>query len=264
MSAGKLKVLVVEDELPARERLISMLQKFDDFGEIQEATNGEEALAKLPDYKPDVVFLDIQMPGIGGIDLARELMAEDEPPLVIFVTAYDKYAIEAFEVNAIDYLLKPANKERLETTVARIREIMKTNENKGQFIDDLSVALNKLLQKSDEEKVARLTLYHEESGNRIVVEPQEIWWIFAKGDKTYARTEKAEYRIFETLSNLTKRLSPDLFIRSHKAYIVNIKQIQEVIPWFSGTYNLKMKDGETELPLSRSFVAQFKEKVGWT
>lgn len=264
MSTPKLKVMVVEDELPARERLISMLKKFEEFGEIQEATNGEEALAKLPEYQPDVVFLDIQMPGIGGIDLARELMAEDEPPLVIFVTAFDKYAIDAFEVNAIDYLLKPANKERLQTTVDRIKEILKTKDTKGEFMDELSLALNKLIQKSEEEKLTRITIYHEESGNRIVVEPLEIWWIFAKGDKTYTRTEKGEFRIFETLSNLSKRLPPDIFVRTHKAYIVNIKQIHEIIPWFSGTYNLKMKDGETELPLSRSFVAQFKDKVGWT
>jgi two-component system, LytTR family, response regulator LytT len=147
MSTGKLKVLVVEDELPARERLISMLRKFDEFGEIQEASNGEEGLAKMPEYRPDVVFLDIQMPGIGGIGLARELMAEDEPPLIIFVTAYDKYAIEAFEVNAIDYLTKPADRERLETTVERIREILETKETKGQFIDDLSMALDRLMAK---------------------------------------------------------------------------------------------------------------------
>lgn len=147
MSTDKLKVLVVEDELPARERLISMLKKFSDFGEIQEASNGEEALTKLPGYRPDVVFLDIQMPGIGGIGAARELMAEEEPPLIIFVTAFDKYAIEAFEVNAIDYVLKPADRERLETTVERIREILDTKETKGQFIDDLSNALDRLMAK---------------------------------------------------------------------------------------------------------------------
>jgi DNA-binding LytR/AlgR family response regulator len=259
----KLRAMVVDDELPARERLISMLSKFPDFDTIAEASCAEEAFAKLKEFKPQVVFLDIQMPDIDGINLARELIKDDEPPLIIFVTAYDKYAIEAFEVNAIDYLLKPANSDRLTTAVARIKEILSTRENKNQFMSELSVALGRIMEKTDDSKASRLTLYHEESGNRLIAEPQEIWWIFAKGDKTYARIEKGEFRIFETLTNLSNRLPSDIFVRSHKAYIVNIKQIQEIVPWFSGTYNLKMKDGATELPLSRSYVAQFKEKVGW-
>jgi len=259
---SELKALVVDDELPARERLMSMVSKFPDFKEIHEATCAEEALAKIEEVHPDVVFLDIQMPGCDGISLAREIMADEEPPLVVFVTAYDKYAIDAFEVNAIDYVLKPATKERLTTAIDRIKDILGTKETKGSFISELNFALSKILDKN-EDKLARLTLTHEESGNRLIVEPTEICWIYSKADKTYARTEKGEYRVYETLSNLESRLPSDYFLRTHKAYIVNVKQIQEVIPWFSGTYNLKMKDGSTELPLSRSYVATFKQKVGW-
>ncbi|MDQ7821957.1 MAG: LytTR family DNA-binding domain-containing protein [Candidatus Eremiobacteraeota bacterium] len=259
---AKLKALIVDDELPARERLMAMISKFEDFEKVEGASSGEEALSMLPEYKPDVVFLDIQMPDMDGISLARELVSDDEPPMIVFVTAYDKYAIDAFEVNAIDYILKPANQERLQMAVERLKGILGTKETKGQFIDELSVALGRIVDKS-EEKLTRLTIVHEETGNRMIVEPEELWWIYAKGDKTYTRVQKGEFRIYDTLANLSKRLPSDIFVRTHKAYIVNIKHIQEVIPWFSGTYNLKMKDQATELPLSRSFVAVFKEKVGW-
>lgn len=262
MSEIKLRVLVVEDELPARERLISMLSKFSEFESIEEATCGEEALTKIASFLPHVVFLDIQMPDIDGINLAKEIIRAEEPPLIIFVTAYDKYAIDAFEVNAIDYILKPANQERVQTAVQRIKELLGTKESKGSFMTELNSALNKILEKGDE-KFNRITLFHEESGNRVITEISDIFWIFAKEDKTFAKTKQGEFRIFETLGNLSKRLPEDLFVRTHKAYIVNVKHIQEVVPWFSGTYNLKMKDGETELPLSRSYVANFKEKVGW-
>jgi len=262
MSSPQLKALVVDDELPARERLISMLSKFPDFEKIREASCADEAIEAIKEFKPQVVFLDIQMPDTDGINLARELIKDDDPPLITFVTAFDKYAIEAFEVNAIDYILKPATRDRLATAVNRIKEILGTKEKKSSFINELNSALNKIIEKT-EDKPLRLTLTHEETGNRVIMEPQDIWWIFAKGDKTYARVQKGEYRIYDTLASLSNRLPQDMFVRTHKAYIVNIKQIQEVIPWFSGTYNLKMKDGATELPLSRSYVAQFKEKVGW-
>lgn len=262
MSEIKLKVLVVEDELPARERLISMLKKFEEFESIEEASCGEEALAKIASFSPNVVFLDIQMPDIDGINLAKEIIRAEDPPLIIFVTAYDKYAIDAFEVNAIDYILKPANLERIQTAVERIKELLGTKDAKGGFMSELNGALNKILEKGDE-KFNRMTLFHEESGNRVITEISDIWWIFAKEDKTFARTQKGEFRIFETLGNLSKRLPAELFVRTHKAYIINVKHVQEIVPWFSGTYNLKMKDGETELPLSRSYVSYFKEKVGW-
>jgi DNA-binding LytR/AlgR family response regulator len=147
MNTKRLKALVVDDELPARERLISLLSKFAELEKIEGASGADEALALIPLFKPEVVFLDIQMPDVDGIALATKIMETDEPPIVVFVTAYDRYFIEAFEVNAIDYVLKPANPERLATSIERVMGIIETREKKDQFLDDLSLALNKILEK---------------------------------------------------------------------------------------------------------------------
>jgi DNA-binding LytR/AlgR family response regulator len=148
MNTKKLKALVVDDELPARERLMALLSKFTELEKIEGASGADEAMALIPEFKPEVVFLDIQMPDIDGIALASQIMEADEPPVIVFVTAYDRYFVEAFEVNAIDYVLKPANPERLATSIKRIMEIIETREKKDQFMDDLSLALNKILDKT--------------------------------------------------------------------------------------------------------------------
>ena len=248
------RCLIVDDEKPARQELLYILGNIDGIEVVGEASNGIEALDLNRELKPDIMFLDIQMPQISGIDVARELMKEEHKPIVIFVTAYDKFAIDAFEVNATDYLLKPISEERLRD---RLNKIMGTNK-KEEIIDynkigDLIRGLNST--KKSTPKV--ISLYHE---NKLIpIEIKDIIYATIEDKNTMIITNRGKFEINSTLNKLLERLDQSIFFRSHKSYIVNLNQIESVEPWFNSTYNINLKGYKEIVPVSRSYAKEFKE-----
>ncbi|HEY8346519.1 MAG TPA: LytTR family transcriptional regulator DNA-binding domain-containing protein [Symbiobacteriaceae bacterium] len=248
-----LKALIVDDEYPARMELRFQLSNFPDVEIIGEATNAREALRLIDALDYDVVFLDVQMPGTTGLELVKQLKGKDPMPAVVFVTAYENYAVPAFELRATDYLLKPIETERLAETIQRIREL------KG------GVAPNGGREKGEgesrsEKKQILTFLLTEKDDKQIPLPLNEIVYIFSEGYNVYVQTHNERLLTRYTLQELTERLPSDQFFRSHRSYLVNIYQVKEISPYFNGTYILKMKDkNQSEVIVSRSNVKRMKE-----
>jgi len=249
--------IVVDDEDPAREELIALINEgSDDIDVIGEASSGLSALRIIAEKKPDIVFLDIQMPGIDGLELAREITFMEEKPVIVFVTAYDEYAIKAFELAAVDYILKPAHPKRLKKTLERVVSIME--EKSG------GRATEKIFEVSGPPKLTRVIARRKGKENRILVDIQDILYFYASGRDCFLVTKEEEFDVKYNLKELEERLDK-IFLRCHKSFLVNINHIEEIIPWFSGSYMLKMNDSKkSEVPVSRKYAKEFKNSVGWT
>jgi len=247
------RCLIVDDEMPARKELLYLLNSIESVKVVGEASNGIEALELIKKLKPDIVFLDIQMPQISGIDVARNLLIEDHKPNIIFVTAYDNFAIEAFEVNAIDYLLKPISEERLKDRLGRINEVREQDDlNKNQ--------INKLIEyiKSNTKICSqRISLYHKDK--LIPIDLNEIIYATIEEKNTIIVSSKGKFEINCTLNELTERLDPNIFFRTHKSYIVNLNIIESIEPWFNSTYNINLRNNKEVIPVSRNYVKKFRQ-----
>jgi two-component system LytT family response regulator/two-component system response regulator LytT len=258
-----LRVMVVDDEQLAREELCYQLERLGDVEVVAQAGNGVEALTAAERHDLDVIFLDIQMPGLGGFEVARRLLERDEDgPALVFVTAFDQHAIEAFEVNAVDYLLKPVDGARLEQAVGRARRRLSLERGGpaggGAPLNDQLEQIVKMMAG----RQARRDQVAVKVGERfILVQADEI--IFASlADEsinivTGQVTGTSNYR---TLDDLQGRLDPEVFWRVHRSHLVNINKIKEIVPWFSRNYILRMKDAKaTEIPVSRSQTKRLRE-----
>lgn len=253
----KIKVLVADDEQPARERLARMLEIFPDAAVVGEAATGMEAIMLSKELEPHVIFLDIQMPPPTGLDAARQILEQQHPPLVVFVTAYNEYAVDAFELHASDYLVKPVQMDRLAKTMERIREGFGSPDRWQKLLVDMV----KRVTPSDK-TFDRVAVLDKEKGVRKVVDLNDVLWFMAKGDKCFAHIKEGVFEVSHTITQLTAFLPDTQFFRSHRAYLVNLKHIKEVAPWFHGAHNIIMQNGE-EVPLSRNCVQEFKQKLGW-
>jgi two-component system, LytTR family, response regulator LytT len=257
-----LKVMVVDDEQLAREELCFQLEQIGDVEVVAQAGNGLEALNAVDRHEPDLVFLDIQMPGLSGFEVARRLLArEDDTPALVFVTAFDQHAIEAFEVNAVDYLLKPVEAPRLEQALVRARRRLgseRAPSGPGAPLNDQLEQIVKMmaLRQGRRDQVAIKT------GERfILVQADEIIYASLADESinivTGQVTGTSNYR---TLDDLQARLDPEIFWRVHRSHLVNINKIKEIVPWFSRNYILRMKDARaTEIPVSRSQTKRLRE-----
>ncbi len=246
-----MKAFLVDDEPLARERLRSLLAHSENEIEIAgESGQASDAVEQINELKPDVVFLDIQMPGLDGFDVVSLL--QKPLPYIVFVTAYDQYAIKAFEVHALDYLTKPVRLERLKECVNRLRDFstLKTNQ---------SESLERALEEQKEKPLHVLTA---KKGRGIhILDINDVFYIEADDKLLFAHTSDAKYRVEGTLDLLEKRLSDGRFIRSHRSYLVNVKFISELIPWFSGSYEIKLKNG-VQIGVSRRRVKDLKAQLG--
>ncbi|ADL12561.1 LytR/AlgR family response regulator transcription factor [Acetohalobium arabaticum] len=254
----KLDVVVVDDELPARDELKFLLSETDELEVIAEAATGQQALELIADKDPDVAFLDIQMPGKSGIEVTEEILTWDQKPLIIFITAYDDYAIKAFELNAIDYLLKPFSKERFEKTIERI--LTKQQTESKEAIDQ---QLNQLIasMESAEDSLIRIPV-HSKQGRIKLLDKEDIIAAYTKEGDVYIKTNTEEYCSDFTLSALEDTLPTPYFFRVHRSYLANLKEVSEIIPWFKGKYRLVMNDElESELPVSRNKIKRLKEII---
>jgi len=241
----KIKTIVVDDEPLARKRLQNLLKEDDEIELLKLCRNGKEAIETILKYSPDLVFLDIQMPEIDGFEVIRRLNMQ-RIPIIIFVTAYDEYALDAFEVHALDYLLKPFDKKRFYKALNRAKDYLKNSTNK------FDSKLESLVQELNPTPSYLNRLMVKTSGRVFFVGADEIEWIEASGNYVQLHTGDKSYLIRETMSNMGKKLNPDKFYRIHRSTIVNIECVKELQSWFHGDYMVIMKNGE-KLTMSRNY-----------
>lgn len=238
------KILVADDEQPARKKVISFLKEYQKSVSIIEAENGKEAIDKIKSEKPDLVLLDIQMPGFDGFAVIQNVGTDVMPP-VVFITAFDQYAINAFEVNAIDYLLKPFDKERFKKSFDRALTQISSRK---KLKDNLKLLVNEI--KKEKKYLDRIIV---NIGTKyFFINVNEIIYISAEEKYIQLHTDKGKFLIRETMKKTEESLDPQKFARIHRSYIVNIEQIKEMQPWSHGDYVVILKNGE-KLQMSRRF-----------
>jgi two-component system LytT family response regulator len=233
--------LLVDDEPLAREGLRMLLSRDPDVSAIHEAKNGREAVEAIRTMRPGLVFLDVQMPEMDGFEVAREVGA-DEMPAVVFVTAHDKYAIQAFEINAIDYLLKPVTEERFAKAIARAKARLESKSADGPA-DEQSRQILSLLETiaSPARSLKRLAV--RSAGKTVFVDVDEIDWMEAAENYVQLHAGRAEHLLHVTMNTLEKSLDPQLFLRIHRSVIVNVRRIKELQPVMHGEYVVTLANG---------------------
>jgi two-component system LytT family response regulator/two-component system response regulator LytT len=253
-------ILVVDDERPARSELCYILQQLQAESTIQEARNGSEALHMIAQTGYDVVFLDIAMPGISGLGVAAAIAEKPNPPLLIFATAYDAHAVRAFELAALDYVVKPFSEQRLAKTLARVRQVL---DDRAALVERQQAALAYLRTTPAAASIHKIWCQRDNE-TIALIDYAAILWIEAQEKKVFAQTIAGEHLPTPyTLSELEERLQTQRFVRVHKGYLVNLDHVSEVVPWFSGTYLLRLNDAaRSEIPMSRQYAKEFKEKIG--
>ncbi len=248
----KMKILIVDDERPARRKIRAYLAEEGGIGSILEAENGVEAVRLIGEGGVDLVFLDIQMPGMTGFEVI-EAVGIDHMPVVVFVTAYDQYAIDAFEVEAVDYLLKPFDQERFRKSFTRAVGRVKSRDVGADSV------VRRLLEEVNKSKGYVRRIMVKKGPRFFFVRVDEIAYISAEEKYVKLHTEGDEYLIRETMSRMEGRLDPGVFARIHRSTIVNIDYIKEIQPWTHGDYVVILKDG-TKLNLSRRFSDRLLSK----
>lgn len=252
-----IKILIVDDEPLARDEMKRLVLMDKECQIVGTASNGEEALRQIESLEPDAVFLDIEMPGMNGLEVASQLSREEYPPRVVFATAFNQYAIDAFTVNAIDYILKPVAQDRVIKALQRIKAVLKTQE---VFREKLIALEDTLIQKG---MLKKLVGHRRNSKERIVLDPAEIFYFYAHSAEVFAYLESEEFIVNSTLKELSENLNKSQFAQTHKAYIVNAGKIEKVSPMFSGNYEITLKDAKhTKIPLSRRFAKPIKDLLG--
>ncbi|MBN1935817.1 MAG: response regulator transcription factor [Anaerolineae bacterium] len=247
-----MRILIVDDEPPARERLMRLLNGIEGVELAGEAVDGPQAVELIEQQQPDLVLLDVQMPGLDGFGVIAAL---EEPPQIVFVTAYDEYAIRAFEVNALDYLLKPFSKERLEKAIRRAREAQAEEQD---FASRLAPLLESLA--SQGHYLTRLAVYDHD---RIrVLNADEVDWIGIENEQTFVHVRSQVYPLRQTLAELETRLDPASFFRAHRSAIVNLDRVKEIVPWFKGSHRLRLTTG-AEVELSRTQARALRKILDW-
>jgi two-component system, LytTR family, response regulator len=237
-----MKAIIIDDERLARKELRSLLNKYHEIDVVDECANAEEAIESISNNHPDIIFLDIQMPGMNGFELLNEL---DRVPKVIFVTAYDDYAIKAFEVNALDYLLKPVNPERLEDA---INKVVKSKINIPQHIPQ-----------DDQKKLS-------ENDQIFLKDGEKCWFVTLKdvrmfeSEGNYVRVYFNEFKplILKSLNSLEERLDQKVFFRANRKFIINLKWVSSIENWFNGGLQVQLKGGE-RIEISRRQAARFRD-----
>ncbi|HEY3384543.1 MAG TPA: LytTR family DNA-binding domain-containing protein [Vicinamibacterales bacterium] len=248
---GKIRTIVVDDEKPARVRLIELLNREADFDVLGTATDGREAVDLIRDIKPDLVFLDVQMPTLDGFGVLQEL-APDELPVVIFVTAYDKYAIQAFDAHAIDYLLKPFSDQRFESAIKRARKYLETPEAREQA--ELLTAATQERRSVDARSGFLERLVVKASGNVTFLDVDDVDWIEAAGVYVYLHTGPKVHLYRSSVTQLLQRLDPRRFVRVHRSAAVNTARISELRGRSHGDFTVVLQNG-AEVAMSRGYRA---------
>ncbi|GGG13807.1 LytR/AlgR family response regulator transcription factor [Paenibacillus aceti] len=242
-----LRAFIVDDEPLARDELKYLLLRSKQVEIVGEADSKQDALEQIPALRPDVVFLDIELAEDNGLELAKQLLTLDPTPVIVFATAYDEYALKSFELNAVDYILKPFNEKRIQQTLEKVHRMHRVPEDTCQATPS----------PTQSGKIAVLL------DERIVlIDCQKIAYLGSCEGKCAIKTLEREYKVCESLTMLEKKLNSDQFIRVHRGFIVNIDHITEIQPWFNSTYNLIMKEGSS-IPVSRTYVKDLRNLFGF-
>ena len=256
-----MRILIAEDENPARAELRWILEQLESEAEFVEARNGREALRLFAEQPLDVVFLDINMPGLNGLAVADALLQQsDSPPLIVFATAYDAHAVRAFELAALDYVVKPFQQQRLAETMERVRQALAVREQR----DLHESAVRTYLQSAAAEGALTKLWAERADKTAVLVDYADIFWIEAQRKKVWLYTAVGEkFAVRYSLKELEARLAKHGVVRVHKGYLANLNHVAEVVPWFSDTYQLHMADdANTEIPMSRQYGAVLKKLTG--
>ncbi len=248
-------VLIVDDEAPARRRIRDLLEGETDFRIVGEARNGSEALGQITRLRPRVVFLDVQMPEMDGFEVVRSL-PPGPLPLVVFVTAYDEYALDAFEVSALDYLLKPFDASRFRKTLDRVRQSLTEAE-----ASRLAEGLERVLGRLEADRGLPSRFLAKSRGRIHFVKPEDIDWIEAASNYAELHVGEDSYLVRETLDAMEGKLDPENFIRIHRSRIVNIDRVREIHPWEHGDYAVVLENG-VRLRMSRRYKGNLDQAAG--
>jgi len=255
-----INTVIVDDERPARDELAFLLKGLPEINVVAQGKNGLEAVALIKEHSPDLVFLDVQMPGLDGFGVIKKLVERKLPiPQIVFATAYDHYAVQAFEVNAVDYVLKPFDKTRISQAVQRAKKMVEANTSPVQRLETL---VNKLDAGEAKARAAAPV--------KLLVKSQERMILIDADDMIYASIQDGAITIFSreiegvsnyrTVEDLMEALDESTFWRPHRSYLVNIKHIKEVVPWFKSSFMLKMNDKRaSEIPVSRAQTKRLRE-----
>ncbi|MBL1279584.1 MAG: response regulator [Fluviicola sp.] len=239
------KTLIIDDERLARQELSSMLSDYSEINIIDEAKNGEEGIAKIKELQPDLIFLDISMPGMTGFEMLKKL---ENIPHVIFVTAYDEFALKAFEVNALDYVLKPIDPERLNEAI----EKLKTRE-ESDFESDSSI-----ISRKDRKLTAKDRIFIKDGEKCYFVQLEEVRMLESDGNYVKVHFGKSRPLILRSLNSFEDRLDGDFFFRANRKFIINLAWIEKVDNWFNGGLQVELKSGD-KVEISRRQAIRFKE-----
>jgi len=253
-----IKTVIVDDERPARDELAFLLKGFSDVNIVAQGKNGLEAMALIKEHDPDLVFLDVQMPGLDGFGVIKKLVERKlRIPQIVFATAYDNYAIQAFEVNAVDYVLKPFDKARIGKAIQRAKKMVEAQSSPVERLESL---------------VGQLAFPPPKSAQpvKVLIKSQARMFLVDAVDIIYASIQDGTITMFareaegvsnyRTIEELAGALDADTFWRPHRSYLVNIKHIKEVVPWFKSSYMLKMNDKRaSEIPVSRAQTRRLRE-----
>lgn len=237
-----LRCIIVDDEYPSREELKYFINNYSDIEIIKEFDDSLAALKFLEKNKVDLIFLDINMPNLDGMCLGKIVNRFEEKPSIVFITAHKEYAIEAFEVEAVDYILKPYSEERIINAIKRIEKNYR--ENKIPEIEKVHLK-------------DKITLWNDDKMK--VVDIEEISYCEVKERETIVYTKNRKYIASMSISSFYDKLPKEKFFRSHRSFIVNIDEIVEIIPWFNNTYNVKLKGLDVQVPVSRSNIKEFRK-----
>jgi two-component system LytT family response regulator/two-component system response regulator LytT len=248
-ATANLSAIIVDDEQLAREELTFLLKDFPEVEVVATGTNGLEAMALIERFEPDIAFLDVQMPGLDGIGVVRRLRDKKDGyiPHIVFSTAFDQYAVEAFRLEALDYVLKPIEKERLAETIARAQERLVETRTAEPEVPKPTVQRSKLLVRTG------LRTFMIDASDLIYA-------TIADGVITLVSNQAEGQCSYKTLEELQADLDPNIFWRTHRAYVVNINRIREVVPWFKSSFQVRVDDKKgTEIPVSRVQTRRLRE-----
>ena len=242
-----MRILIADDEDLARQSLRRALRAFPDIEIVRECANGLQAVEAIPALRPDGIFLDIEMPGLNGFEVLQMLA---DPPPVVFVTAYDEYAVKAFETNALDYILKPVEPERLARAVGRLREKLVAPAQAGEAAAQHA------------RRMAPIRRLAAKRGNRFVIVPlKDVVRVAIEDKLVFAYTEKEHFSVERTIADLEGLLEPAGFLRISRGELVNVEMVRELIPWFSGTWRVRLAGGG-EHDVSRERAKKLREAMG--
>jgi two-component system response regulator LytT len=258
-----INTVIVDDERPARDELAYLLKAIPEINLVAQGKNGLEALALIKEHDPDLVFLDVQMPGLDGFGVIKKLVERKlRVPQIVFATAFDNYAIQAFEVNAVDYVLKPVDKARVAKAVSRAKKMIEANTSPVERLENLVGQLGAAgTPRAKSSQPVKLLL--KSQARMFLIDAEDIIYASIQdGAITLFARDAEGVSNYRTIEELQESLDSDVFWRAHRSYLVNINHIKEVVPWFKSSYILKMNDKrQSEIPVARAQTKRLREII---